>query len=373
MVKVIEKMKAVNNGGIEAFVFKNTFLIGEPEISISYYSDKTPATLKYSEEINTLGRQLFISSEYPCKGGKVFQRLLFCINFAKFCKENRADAAHIHMSSPIDFIEGAAARSAGVKTVILHSHSGDRPGSGVLKKLIYEVCRLMMHTGRYRLLACSEMAGRYMFGAKSRFTVLNNGIDTAHFGFDPSVRTAMRDKLGLGDKFVIGHVGRLAKIKNHCFLADIFKYILEKNSRSMLLIAGDGEYESAIREHIRELGITDSVIFAGTVNDPVPYLFAMDAFVLPSLSEGISIAAIEAQTAGLKTICSDGVPKEAAVTELCSFMPLKASPREWAEHIISECDGYNRRSYAKEVRTAGYDIADTARQLESIYRSLSEE
>lgn len=371
MIKVIEKMKAVTNGGMEAFVFKNTFLIKSPGLDISYYSDLQPITAKYNEGLKALGRKI---TALPANNkGKIFKRLVICKSFYTYCQKNKPDIVHVHMSCPLDFLEGAAAGAAGVNKIILHSHSGDRPGAGEFKKLIFEVCRLMMRTGNYRLLACSEMAGRYMFGAKSRFTVLNNGIDTAHFGFDPSVRTAMRDKLGLSDKFVIGHVGRLAKIKNHCFLADIFKCILEKNSHSMLLIAGDGEYESEIREHIKELGITDSVIFAGSVNDPAPYLLAMDAFVLPSQSEGISIAAIEAQTAGLKTICSDGVPKEAAVTELCSFMPLKASPKEWAEHIISEYDGYNRRSYAEEVRTAGYDIDDTARQLESIYRSLSEE
>ncbi|MGN0638833.1 MAG: glycosyltransferase [Huintestinicola sp.] len=365
MKYVIEKMKALTNGGMEAFVFKNTFLIKSPGLNISYYSDAEPVTAKYDEEMKALGRKLTVM---PAENkGKVLKRLVICRHFYAHCKKNKPDIVHVHMSCPLELLEGAAAAAAGVKKIILHSHSGDRPGAGTLKKLIFELCRIMMRTGNYRLIACSEMAGRYMFGAKSRFTVLNNGIDTAHFGFDPSVRNEMRDKLGLGDKFVIGHVGRLAKIKNHCFLADIFRCILEKNSHSVLLIAGDGEYEDRIREHIGELGISEKVIFAGAVNDPAPYLFAMDAFVLPSFSEGISIAAIEAQTAGLKTVCSDKVPKEAAVTELCSFMPLEGSPQEWAEHIISECDGYIRKSFAEEVRAKGYDIADTAKQLEEIY------
>ena len=95
----------------------------------------------------------------------------------------------------------------------------------------------------------------------------------------------------------------------------------------------------------------------------------MDIFVLPSLSEGISIVAIEAQTSGLPAVCSDGVPREAAVTELCSFMPLKSSAEKWAEHILEKVSAFERRSYAEEVKSAGYDIADTARQLEEIYLS----
>lgn len=373
MIRVIEKLKAVNNGGIEAFVFNNTFLIRNTGIEIAYYTDKAPAALKYTEELTAAGRQLFISPSDNKRNGRVTGKMQLCAGFYKFCRENNVEAVHIHMSSPIDFMEGAAAGAAGVKKVILHSHSGERPGSGAVKKLVFALCRLMMNTGRYRLLACSEMAGRFMYGARSRFTVVKNGIDTAQFGFDADVRKQLRAKLGIDGKFVVGHVGRLAKIKNHCFLADIFRCILQLNSQSILLMAGEGEYREKIEEHINALGISDRVIFTGSVNDPAPYLWAMDAFVLPSLSEGISIAAIEAQTAGLKTICSDGVPKEAAVTELCSFMPLKASPTEWAEHIISECDGYDRRSYEKEVRAAGYDIAETAKQLENIYLSLSEE
>lgn len=367
MIRVVEKLNAVNNGGIEAFVFKNTFLIQDPGQEIFYYSDNAAASDKYDEGIKKLGRELFISSAAEMSGGKIIRKIGKLAAFEKLCKNKDIDIVHVHMSSPADYLSGASAKMAGVKKIILHSHSGDRPGASLPKKFIFSLCRLMMKTCSYRLLACSEMAGKYMFGADSRFTVVKNGIDTAHFGFDGAVRNDIRDKLGLDGRFVVGHVGRLAKIKNQCFLADIFKCILEENSNSVLLIAGDGEYEEKIREHIQALGISERVIFAGAVNDPAPFLFAMDAFVLPSFSEGIPIAAIEAQTAGLKTICSDKVPAEAAVTGLCTFMPLEASAEEWAEHIISQCDGYDRRSFAEEVKAAGYDIKETAKQLEKIY------
>ena len=114
-------------------------------------------------------------------------------------------------------------------------------------------------------------------------------------------------------------------------------------------------------------------MFLGAVDNVSPLYQALDCFVFPSLSEGLGIAAVEAQTAGLVTVCSDGVPRETGITELCSFMPLSASPKEWAEHIISRASGYERKSFADEVRAAGYDIKDTAKQLEKIYLSLAEE
>jgi len=364
MIKVIEKLKAVNNGGIEAFVFKNTFLIKNNDLEICYYSDKKPADNCYDKRVSESGRRIDVSE--GCEGSRI--KKLFC--FAAYCRKKNVGIAHIHMSSPIDFLSGAAAKLYGVKRVIFHSHSGDRPGSGVLKKTVYALSRLMMRAFSSDFLACSEAAGRYMFGKKSRFTVVKNGMDTAHFGFDASLRKETRDKLGIGDKMVIGHVARLCEIKNQRFLVDVFDCVHKMNPDTVLLIAGEGDYRKKIEKRISELGLEGSVIFAGSVEDPAPYYCAMDIFVLPSLSEGISIVAIEAQTSGLPAVCSDGVPREAAVTELCSFMPLNASAEKWAEHILEKVSAFERRSYAEEVKSAGYDIADTARQLEEIYFSF---
>ena len=142
---------------------------------------------------------------------------------------------------------------------------------------------------------------------------------------------------------------------------------------SVLVIAGDGGLSESLNQKADALGISDKVMFLGSVDNVSPLYQALDCFVFPSLSEGLGIAAVEAQTSGLVTVCSDGVPKEAGITELCSFMPLAASPKEWAEHIISRTSDYERRSYADEVKAAGYDIKDTAKQLEKIYLSLAEE
>ena len=162
-------------------------------------------------------------------------------------------------------------------------------------------------------------------------------------------------------------MGRLCGNKNQSFLLDVFAELMKLRENSVLVIAGDGELSESLKQKANTLGISHKVMFLGAVDDVSPLYQVLDCFVFPSLSEGLGIAAVEAQTSGLVTVCSDGVPKEAGITELCSFMPLTASPKEWAEHIISRASDYERRSYADEVKAAGYDIHDTARQLEEIY------
>ena len=211
-----------------------------------------------------------------------------------------------------------------------------------------------------------------MFGTK-KFVLLKNGIDTSRFAFDAKIRKAERERLGIGDCFAVGNVGRLAPLKNHTFLLDVFAELLKLLEKSVLVIAGDGELSESLRQKANTLGISGKVMFLGSVDNVSPLYQALDCFVFPSLSEGLGIAAVEAQTSGLVTVCSDGVPKEAGITDLCSFMPLSASPKEWAEHISSRTSEYERKSYADEVRAAGYDIKDTAKQLEKVYLSLAEE
>ncbi|MBP0958277.1 MAG: glycosyltransferase [Oscillospiraceae bacterium] len=373
MIRVLEKLRSVTNGGIETFVFGISERLNDEDIKIEIYSDNKPESQKYEDIAKSCGIRLRGSGrDYKAVRIKPLRMLLKWVDFLKFIKQEHYDIIHLHMCRPYDILYAAAARLAGSRHIILHSHSSWRSDVSFPEKLADPFFRALSRKKGYHLAACSKQAAEYMFGDRS-FVLLKNGIETDKFSYSPELRITERERLGIGDSFAVGNVGRLCEAKNQSFLLEIFAELLKLRQDSILIIAGDGELESRLKQKAEELKISEKVIFCGAVDNTSLLYQAMDCFVFPSNFEGLGIAAIEAQTAGLKTICSDGVPREAAVTELCSFMPLKASPKEWAEHIISECDGYVRRSYAKEVRTAGYDIADTAKQLEKIYRSLAEE
>ena len=148
------------------------------------------------------------------------------------------------------------------------------------------------------------------------------------------------------------------------------KRIKEKNSDSVLLLVGDGSLKNDIKTLSENLSISDSVLFYGYSNDIASLLTAMDVFLMPSISEGLGIACIEAQASGLPTILSDNVPNEAKVLDTCCFLSLNKSADFWADIALKSTQQISGRMYAADLlKDAGYDISATASQIADIYNS----
>lgn len=267
--------------------------------------------------------------------------------------------------SPLLFF--AAKKKYGINAKLYHVHKTKRGSS-----IYWKISNLLSIAMANKLLACSKAAGEAIFGNHS-FTIINNGIAVDKYLFSEEKRCKLRKELKLEGKFVLGHVGRLAHAKNHDFLLDIFHVVYEKNPNAVLLLVGDGELKQKLQQKARTLRIEDAVIFAGARSDVPDLLSAMDVFVFPSYREGLGIVAIESQASGLKTICADTIPIEAKITDLFEYMFLNQSAEEWASCILKYKDGYERKDMSQEVRDAGYDIRQSAKQLEQIYLELAGE
>ena len=116
------------------------------------------------------------------------------------------------------------------------------------------------------------------------------------------------------------------------------------------------------------------MVFLGLRMDVPDLMQAMDAFVFPSLSEGLGIIAIEAQAAGLPTIISDGVPDDTLITPQAGRVPLSASPEEWAKAILAQIRAFpDRTANAEAFSRSGYDIADEAGKITDLYIHIAAE
>lgn len=257
----------------------------------------------------------------------------------------------------------AAAKEAGVPVRIAHAHSSSQDRD--LKYLLKRHYMKKIPAAATHFFACSDEAGRWMFPGQS-VRLIRNGIDTAAFAFDPETRTAMRRELELGDALTLGHVGRLIGVKNHAFLLEVFAALHALRPDAQLLLVGNGPLEEELKQQTRQLGLQDHVRFLGVRADVPRLLQAMDLFILPSLSEGLGIAALEAQSAGLPCLVSDRVPAACAATEHIRFLSLDLSPDRWAEALLQLAEG-DRRSGSKAVTEAGYDITTTANELRQFY------
>ena len=102
----------------------------------------------------------------------------------------------------------------------------------------------------------------------------------------------VRKSLKIDKQYVIGTVGRLTEAKNQKFLIDLFADIHKKNAETILLIVGDGELRGVLEQQVKNLGLSDYVIFTGNKSNTQDYYQAMDVFVFPSLWGGLGISSL---------------------------------------------------------------------------------
>lgn len=276
---------------------------------------------------------------------------------------------HGHMTSTASLYLPEAKR-AGVPLTIAHARSAgvDAGPKGWLTRML----RRPLWKRADLCLAASKEAGLAVFGQKAvaagRVIVAPNAIRAEIYDYRPEVRERMRDRLGLSDAFVAGHVGRFHPCKNHPFLLEVFAKLCELRPESRLMLLGEGGGMEAARAQAERLGISDKVLFLGNRGDVWDYYQAMDLFLFPSLYEGLPGTVLEAQTSGLPCLVSDSVTREVGITDLVAFFSLREPAEEWAKKAIA-ISGAKRESRLEQVRASGFDAACQAQRMQRLYET----
>ena len=312
-------------------------------------------------------------SEFISNGSKVYflnrkKNLLKYFNdLCKLLKNEKYDIVHIHGNSSMMLIDVLPAVLAKIPVRIVHSHN-TTCNHIFLHKILNPVFRLCYTHG----FACGQDAGKWLFG-NQKFIELKNGIDTEKYMFNQTVRDEYRTKLNVGNKTLIGHVGNFIEQKNHVFVIDIFSDLLKKNPNYILLLISDGDLMEQIKEKVKNLGISDSVIFLGKTSEVHKYLQAMDIFILPSLYEGLPVVLIEAQSAGLPCLVSDKVSAESNLTGTMQFISIDKTDI-WVnaiEKIAVSIEKNDRSNICREnnikISEHSYDINKSAKFLKNYY------
>jgi glycosyltransferase EpsF len=278
---------------------------------------------------------------------------------------------HSHVNT-LSVLPLRAAELAGVPVRIAHSHSTSGQGEHA-KNAIKGVLRLFANTYPTHRFACSTHAGEWLFGKKADFDIIYNAIELDKFKFDARLREEARAALGLTEsQFVIGHIGRFMPQKNHEFLIRVFSGLCNLRSDCILLLVGDGALKHQIEKMAVDYGISNKVIFLGQ-RDDVSWIYqALDAFMLPSLYEGLGIVAIEAQTNGLPCYVSSCVPVESNITGTCEYLSID-SPKQWIERLATVRNTIGgRRFKVKMSDLKNYDILEQSKLLTKKYQQLYE-
>lgn len=363
-VRVAHVVGKMVGGGLEATVLNYYRNIDRSKIQYDFLVD-SDSTLIPRDEIEKLGGKIILIPPY--QNQVAYQRELY-----KLFKEKNYKMVYSHMNTLSVFPMFAAWR-ANIPIRVAHNHS--TAGGGEFKKnLMKYTLRLFGKIFPTNLCACSNFAGKWMYGNKSmksgQVQVWQNALDIDAFIYSKEKRATVRKKFNIEDKFVVGHVGRFIHQKNHHFIIEIFKEIHDKNSQSVLMLIGEGNLVPEIKAKVEQLDLKDSVIFTGNRNDVADLYQAMDVFILPSFYEGLGMVAVEAQIAALPTLCSDQVPEEARICDDFYYLSLNDSAKCWSEKILEIGRNHIRLNMCEQAVYAGYDIKIAAKKMTDWYCSL---
>jgi len=364
-IRVLHVLGELNRGGAETMVMNLYRNIDRTKLQFDFVKH-TSYKCDYDDEIIDLGGKIHIISRYNGLNHNIYKK-----EWYNLLKGNPGyKILHGHMRSTASIYLNIGKR-LGLIT-ISHSHSTSS-GSGVYA-IVKNILQYRIRNIADYFFACSKSAGEWLFGKEKcqseYFYILNNAIDAKQYRFNSEIREKKRKELGIGGKLVIGHVGRFHPSKNHIFLVEIFKEIYNRNADSVLMLVGDGELYHTLNEKVKRLGLEKNVIFTGVRSDIPELLQAMDVFVFPSLYEGLGMALIEAQAAGLPCVVADTIPREAFITNLIKRVPLESKLSVWADQILECAVNTKRIDTYEEIVRSNYDIKSVAKWLEDFYLKL---
>ena len=211
-LRVLQIMGIVESGGVEAVIMNYYRNIDKNKVQFDFVMHKG-GNPHYIAEVQSMGARVYEITPYS---KNIFA---FTYETYKIIKNGHYDIVHSNMNSLSGF-PLFAAWLAGARVRILHNHTTDTKAEAlrtVLKRTLRPFAKLFAN----KYWACSKLAAEWMYGKQAvnagKVTIINNAIDLDKFAFNQEKRDILRKELGLEGKFVIGHVGRFMKQKNHEF------------------------------------------------------------------------------------------------------------------------------------------------------------
>ncbi len=364
MIRIAIIAGVLHSGGKRNLIMEYYRHIDRTRVQFDFICDSNSNGIP-KEEIEELGGRVYIVPPYR----KIFPHLKETF---RILKDNKYQIMHA-FDNTLNLFPMIVGWMAGVKVRISESISkGDRNEK---KTLVKYALRLCSHWFATDFMANSIDCGKWQFGeetyCKGKINIFKTVIDADKNAFDANLREKTRAQFEWNDKVVYGFIGRFVPQKNPLFLIDIFHEIAKKQDNSVFAIVGFGELEKEMMKKVANYGMTDRVRNLGRRDDIRQLYNAFDAFLLPSLYEGMPVVGIEAQCCGLPIFFSTNITEETTACELAHYISLDKKPQKWAEEIIEvvNLNMKKRRSFVTEVKNAGFDSKNEAERLQKFYFS----
>ena len=369
MIRIAISVNKCDSGGQKSLVMAYLRNFDPKRICFDLIVDEDSNSIPY-DDVKELGGGLYVIPPYQC--------ILAHINaLRKLFRENRYDVLYA-LNNKMNLFPLGVAYFYGIKVRVSESLTMASPLERK-KTIMKNVLKLFSHLYCNYFMANGKDCGIYQFGRKAyeegKINIFLTPVDAMKNTFDSVLREKTRQKYGWSNKVVYGYIARFEKQKNPLFLIDIMYQIAQKQDNASFVIIGAGSMEKQMKDRITGYGLDEKMNWLGRREDIRQFYNAFDAFLLPSLYEGLPVVGVESQATGLPVFFSDEVTREAGIAELGYFISLKKSAEEWADMIITETQKAMpfRKGRECDLINAGFDAVSETKRLTSYFERAVEE
>lgn len=362
-IRLAISLNKCDSGGQKSLVFAYLRSFDPKRIKFDLIVDSDSNSIPY-DDVKDLGGKLHVIPPY--------QNIVAHLKaLKKIFRENKYDVLYA-VNNTMNLFPLYMAYKAGIKVRVSESLTMASPlerkktmMKNVLKRFSHCFCNYMMANGKD--------CGIYQFGEKAynqgKVEIYLTPVNAKENTFDSELREKTRSEFGWNEKVIYGFIARFELQKNPLFLLDIINEIAQKQENSHFVIIGAGAMEQQMLDKIKNLKLDERISWLGRREDIKQFYMAFDAFLLPSLYEGLPVVGIESQAAGLPVFFSENVTREAGIAELGHFISLDKPANEWADIIIRETQKSmpQRRGREEDLRKAGFDAVAEAERLTEFF------
>jgi glycosyltransferase EpsF len=375
-IRVLQIFGSLNIGGAESRMMDVFRHINTNQVQFDFLTMETDKQY-FDEEISRLGGRIF--KIVSPRESSIYSNLTNIINIMK--ENGPYDAVHSHTSHHSGLVM-LAAKLAGIPIRVTHARTTGTKQLGLLTKAMIVLGRLFIKMFATHRLAISNESAIYLYGKtyvdKGKTTVLPNAIDTSKYFMElPEAVDRLKSKYSLESRGpILGNVGRFESMKNQSFLVKVMSEFIKIKPNSLLILIGDGPKKKEIEKMVEKYKLKDNIIFLGIRNDVNIWMKLFDLVIIPSLYEGLSGVAIEAQAAGTPCILSKGVPREVDLgLGITKFVSLDESMDTWLEEISKNLymKVHDISFIERRFTESGYTLSEEIGKLLSIYKNNKED
>jgi glycosyltransferase involved in cell wall biosynthesis len=371
-IKILHCLGTLDPGGVEIWLLHVLKAIDTKRFQFDFCTLGPHAGL-FAVDVEKFGAKVLRCplSQNLWKFGRCFRGIL---------RQGQYDVVHSH----VHLLSGMLlrwARLEGVQVRVAHSHNSHDGKSKTLNRRVYRsLMKRLIRKHATHGLAASRLAADDVFldwRNDPSIAILHCGIDLEHFR-GACHRDQWRRKMDLpSGAAVIGNVANFVPAKNHDFFLEIAAQIQKHRPSMHFVLIGEGPLRERIEARAKAMGFKENMHFLGTRTD-VPTLLrtCIDAFVFPSLWEGLPLAVVEAQAAGLPCVVSTAITSEVAlIPHQIVQLPIAMGAEKWATTTIEAIDRgrFEAQSSTEALQQTDFTIEHGLSVLVGIYSTAKTE